>query len=1546
MASGWAILSLFVAGTIFGIILTTLLASSLLPRIPTWQFLLQSLSLSDDEDSSSYHSVDSDLSDDYDSVDSYLSDDEDSSSYHSAHSNISEVKQVYRYDVFISFRGPDVRNRFVAHLFERLTRKGIFTFIDDIRIKKGKRVKAELMDAIRDSRLAIVVFSGTYPASKWCLDEMSAIADLHRQGKQIVYPVFYDITASNVGAQKGQYHVHFNSKRMSKNPKKTVDKWKADMEYLAKVEGFPMVDHSNKQETKHLEEIIGFVAKELKHKTNLITSDLIGILPRVAELEQRLKLTSNNAAVQILEIWGMSGIGKTVLANILYNRIFYQFDACCFIQDVNHTSKTDIQKEICQQLFQEDQQFLSSPDIAQKLQHRLCDTDLRTKVLIVLDDVGHPTQWNDLGIVPNKLGPGSRVVITTRFKDVLYVGNVRKSYETYEVPLLNDGEALELVRTEASKIGCPIPVHDVVRKVIESAQSLPKAIVELCSSFSKNAKVSWEDHLKSWRTYPDERYMNKLREANYADLNPAEKIIFLDIACFFGGKRKKYVEHILRKRITSDPHPFIQALRRKSLIKIRNGRIHMHQILRDLGKKIVRGYKTENPECWERLWDVEDFKNALNNSYREVNEVQAIVLDKDVSRYEIVELSQMRNLTLLILRHERISRSLTFRLQGLCYLVWHGYSYPSLSLSQWSNLVELNLPNSSIRELWKNSEFPPTIPSLKRVDLSNSKDLEITPNFQHCKELVRLDFTGCTKLNSFHESFGLLTELDYLSLQGCIKLDDLNFGSNCQLSSLRTLLLSGCINLKRTSSLECCQELTRLDLIGCTNLTEVYESIKRLTKLDHLSLPDHMNLALFNLGTNCLLSSLRTLHLSGCPSFMPTPSFECFQGLARLDLTRCTNLTSIDKSIGLLTKLCRLSLQDCTNLALLDFGTDFQLSSLRTLIISGCTSLISTPSFECCQELVKLDLTGCTKLTNVDKSIGLLAKLHHLSLQDCTNLALLDFGTNCQLSSLRTLLLSGCTSLSSTPSFESCRELVRLDLTGCTKLTEIDKSIGLLTKLDHLSLQDCTSITLLDFETNCQLSSLRTLLLSGCTSLNSTPSFASCRELVRLDLTGCTKLTQVHKSIGLLAKLDHLSFQNCTNLALLDFGNDCRLSSLRNLLLSGCTSLIKTPCFEYCRELVRLDLTGCTKLTMVHKSIGLLAKLDHLSFQNCSNLAVLDFGPVCQLSSLRTLLLSGCSSLSKTPRFGYCRELERLDLTGCTKLTEVHKSIGLLVKLVGLSLEDCTNLAHLDFGTNFQLSSLRSLILSGCTNLKKTPSFECCRKLVRLDLARCTNLTEVQISIGFLKKLDYLSLQNCTSLVRLDFGTKYRLSSLRTLILSGCTNLKHTPDLEALPNLTYLRRVENSTPLSPSVPKEDQYEEQRLRLFISGEGKSCLGAKVMAKMEWFREMEMSQKSKNWYSFWNQWLQLLDQVLAEVVGKEIPRGFNTKTGKDCKRSVIQLEDKKKLAKLSMQSSFYVSKLHINPNVKEVVEFRNREWTALALISMTGFVFTLVLIISYN
>ncbi|KAM7478297.1 hypothetical protein LguiA_026510 [Lonicera macranthoides] len=88
------------------------------------------------------------------------------------------------------------------------------------------------------------------------------------------------------------------------------------------------------------------------------------------------------------------------------------------------------------------------------------------------------------------------------------------------------------------------------------------------------------------------------------------------------------------------------------------------------------------------------------------------------------------------------------------------------------------------------------------------------------------------------------------------------------------------------------------------------------------------------------------------------------------------------------------------------------------------------------------------------------------------------------------------------------------------------------------------------------------------------------------------------------------------------------------------------------------------------------------------------------LSSLKILNLSHSHELTCAPDFSTLPKLESLILKDCVNLLEVHESIADLERLCLLNLKGCINLRRLP-RLIFHLRSLETLVLSGCSELLK-----------------------------------------------------------------------------------------------------------------------------------------------------------------------------------------------------------------------------------------------------
>ena len=78
--------------------------------------------------------------------------------------------------------------------------------------------------------------------------------------------------------------------------------------------------------------------------------------------------------------------------------------------------------------------------------------------------------------------------------------------------------------------------------------------------------------------------------------------------------------------------------------------------------------------------------------------------------------------------------------------------------------------------------------------------------------------------------------------------------------------------------------------------------------------------------------------------------------------------------------------------------------------------------------------------------------------------------------------------------------------------------------------------------------------------------------------------------------------------------------------------------------------------------------------------------------------------------------------------------------------------------------------------LKRLPDVSWAPHLERLILSECSNMMDVDESLGSLKKLEYLDMRGCKNLKRLP---KIAMPLLKTLDISDCSSLEKFPGISS-----------------------------------------------------------------------------------------------------------------------------------------------------------------------
>ncbi|CAL9223942.1 unnamed protein product, partial [Arabidopsis halleri] len=191
----------------------------------------------------------------------------------------SSSTRVRRYHVFPSFHGPDVRRTFLSHLHKHFESK-VITVFKDQEIERGQTIGPELKQAIRESRISIVVLSKKYASSSWCLDELVEILKCKEDQEQIVMTIFYDVNPSDVRKQTGNFGSAFKKTCKGKS-EEVKQRWCKALTDVANIKG----EHSLNWEDEA--KMIERIATDVSTKLNVTPSkDFDGMVGMEAHLRK------------------------------------------------------------------------------------------------------------------------------------------------------------------------------------------------------------------------------------------------------------------------------------------------------------------------------------------------------------------------------------------------------------------------------------------------------------------------------------------------------------------------------------------------------------------------------------------------------------------------------------------------------------------------------------------------------------------------------------------------------------------------------------------------------------------------------------------------------------------------------------------------------------------------------------------------------------------------------------------------------------------------------------------------------------------------------------------------------------------------------------------------------------------------------------------------------------------------------------------------------------------------------------------------------------
>jgi hypothetical protein len=666
-----------------------------------------------------------------------------------------------------------------------------------------------------------------------------------------------------------------------------------------------------------------------------------GLETYVERLETLLTSERSDAAPRYVGVWGMGGVGKTLLLQTLYGspKVKGHFQGAMFIWlTVGQTPDIMALYRTLSKKLGLDPELYVHPEDYKRYLHTAF---IQKRVFLVLDDVWRDKAFDSLELAKGK---GSVTLLSTRNQSLLERASPQMSQEHMTPLSKEDSWSLFCVHAFRSPSNVPCELKALAQSMAEECQGLALALKVIGRAmFGKTSpELQWAPLLK------------KLRESRMQERTVEEELY----------ERLKLGYDLLSEADwrLKDCFLFFAAFREDYEIFFEETLWYW------IGEGLVSGngeddatadaFSLLNKLCERSFIDsIGEIDSAEGNDLHfKVHDVMRdlafYILEKDCGAPPAKELYFYRagqNLEEIPQEGKGMQKALklsSLQCRKLQKLPESFYAPELVSLILCLNSIQF-VPES----------FLSNIPKLRVLDLSFGSVTRLPEELGNLKHLVFLNLRYCERLEILPDSIGKLHALKCLDVSYC----SLSYlpSSVVDLTSLQELHTRGCYLLWDPdaraqywgqdppefvstigASLEDICGLIVLTKLSVSGIYQLPHNINGLTKLKNLE-----------------LSFVETL---------PHEMGHALKQLKRLEL-ECWNLKYLPRSFtcgGAFPALICLNFNDCVNLVEFPEVDEGALPKLQTLHFDGCGSLKRLPlSLEFLTSLKNLRLSGCSQKT-------------------------------------------------------------------------------------------------------------------------------------------------------------------------------------------------------------------------------------------------------------------------------------------------------------------------------------------------------------------------------------------------------------------------------------------------------------------------------------------------------------------------------------------------------------------------------------------------------
>ncbi|CAN6195562.1 unnamed protein product [Urochloa humidicola] len=664
-----------------------------------------------------------------------------------------------------------------------------------------------------------------------------------------------------------------------------------------------------------------------------------------------LLLSNSEEIFSIIPIVGLGGLGKTVLAQLIFSDkdVRHNFDlhiwinmnmsynlnsiASAIILEANRTeeSTSQVKEDI------EDNPQIIMNCLREVLHDKRC--------LIVLDGLWSTDERELLHLKKMLRGTeNTKIIVTTSSENV---AKLLHTIQPYKLGPLSEENCWTIFCQRVFRGGHNSDLTRVGKQIVNRCEGIP-AVAHCLGSLVRDEGMSiWNDEKQDlWkleRQFPFQLNMFSSIKHIYYNMPSALKSCLHHLSIFPKGSDIR-----MENLITQWAALGILGSTHGSLPVYSQGKKYIQELLS------VFFLEAPNKSSGS-VSKVLNMHNLVHEFARYISSNDLFIMDGERKNNDSTEICTSRYAVLTRCNDKsKIRKDLPPSVRAVCLKDCVGAKLIEKIFAALKHLHVLDLSRCLFLEI-PSSIYQLT--HLRYIDISSSAIRALPDQMSSLQNLEALDLSE-TCIQVLPDFVGTFQKLKYLNLQGCRKLHHLPSKLD-DIKNLQHLNLSCCPAAHQLlESISGFQELRFLDMSSCSELQTLPESFSRLTNLEDLI-------------------------LSKCTRLKKLPeSFGELCFLQFLNVSSCCELEEVPASLGRLASLEVLILSGCSRIQNLP-QSFIEIAFLRILDLAGCVDLHMNLEMLPKKNLENLNVDGCHKIYAKPGWTVQFPKLHPQCLQTC-----------------------------------------------------------------------------------------------------------------------------------------------------------------------------------------------------------------------------------------------------------------------------------------------------------------------------------------------------------------------------------------------------------------------------------------------------------------------------------------------------------------------------------------------------------------------------------